>query len=315
MRIAVLRALQLGDFLVAVPALRALRRAYPAAHIALVALPWTRALVARFPRYIDELVEYPGVPARYDLVMQMHGDGSCTNAIALALGGKRTAGFYRRGNACPDRETFIEWDDHENEVLRCLRLAEKVGAHGESAELEFPLLQADIAEWRALGLGHYVCVHAGSQLPSRRWPAERFAAVADWLAARGYRVVLTGGTGEAPLAKSVESAMRAVPVNLVGKTSLGALGALVARARLVVCNDTSLSHIAAAMRTPSVVIACGSDPRRWAPLDRELHRVLHHDIECRPCMNAECPIGHPCALEVPAGAVIQEASRMLACAA
>ena len=315
MRIAVLRALQLGDFLVAVPALRALRRAYPMAHIALVALPWTRALVERFSRYIDELVEYPGAPADYDLVLQMHGDGSRTNAIALALGGKRTVGFYRPGNACPDRETFIEWDERENEVLRCLRLAEKAGAHDGTPALEFPLLEADIAEWRALGLGRYVCVHAGSQLPSRRWPPERFAAVGDWLAARSYRVVLTGSVGEAPLARKVETGMRAAAVNLVGKTSLGALGALVARARLVVCNDTSLSHIAAAMRTPSVVIACGSDPRRWAPLDRELHRVVYHDIECRPCMNAECPIGHPCALEVPTGTVIQEASRMLACAA
>jgi ADP-heptose:LPS heptosyltransferase len=315
MRIAVLRALQLGDFLVAVPALRALRRGYPAAHIALVALPWTRALVERFSRYIDELVEYPGAPADYDLVVQMHGDGSRTNAIALALNGKRTAGFYRSGTACPDPETFIEWDERENEVLRYLRLAEKLGGRGALPELEFPLLQADIVEWSALRLGNYVCVHAGSQLPSRRWPRERFAAIADWLAACGYEVVLTGGAGEAALVQDVERAMRARPLNLAGKTSLGGLGALVARAHLVVCNDTSLSHIAAAMRTPSVVIACGSDPRRWAPLDRQLHRVLYHDVECRPCMNAECPIGHPCALQVSSGTVIQELSRMLACAA
>jgi ADP-heptose:LPS heptosyltransferase len=306
MKIAVLRALQLGDFLVAVPALRALRRAYPEAHIALVALPWTAALLERFSRYIDELVEYPGVPAGYDLVLQMHGDGSRTNAIALALGGKRTAGFYRAGHPCPDPETFVEWDDRENEVLRCLRLAEKVGARSGTPELEFPLLQADMEEWSAFRLDDYVCVHPGSQLASRRWPPERFAAVADSLATRGHKVVLTGSAGEAALVGKVARAMRAVPLNLAGKTSIGALGALVARARLVVCNDTSLSHIAAAMRTPSVVIACGSDPRRWAPLERALHRVLFHDIECRPCMHAECPIGHPCALEVSTATVIQQ---------
>jgi len=307
MRIAVLRALQLGDLLVAVPALRALRHAYPSAHLALVALPWARTFVERFSRYVDELVEYPGAPADYDLVLQMHGDGSCTNAVALALGGKRTAGFYRPGNDCPDRELFVEWDDRENEVLRCLRLAERVGARTLAPQLEFALTRADLAEWAALRLSNYVVVHAGSQLPSRRWPAERFGAVADWLAKRGFEVVLTGTAGE-PV---VSSAAR----NLIGKTSLGALAALVARARLVVCNDTSVSHIAAAMRTPSVVIACGSDPRRWAPLDHRLHRVLWQDMECRPCMNADCPIGHPCALSISPVSVIKEASRMLACAA
>ena len=305
MRIAVVRALQLGDFLVAVPALRALRHAYWTAHIALVALPWTRALLERFSRYIDELVEYPGAPADYDLVIQMHGDGSQSNAVALGLGGKRTAGFYRRGNPCPDPETFLEWDDRENEVLRCLRLVERVGAPRGTPELEFPLLEDDIAEWSALRLSHYVCVHAGSQLPSRRWLPERFAAVADSLAARGDQVVLTGSAGEAALVQKVERAMRAPALNLAGKTSIGGLAALVARARLVLCNDTSISHIAAAMRTPSVVVACGSDPNRWAPLDRERHRVLYHDIACRPCMHAQCPIGHPCALEVKTATVLQ----------
>jgi ADP-heptose:LPS heptosyltransferase len=314
MRIAVLRALQLGDLLVAVPALRALRRAYPDAHISLVALPWAAAFVARFARYVDALEEYPGRPGNYDLVLQMHGDGSCTNAIALALGGKRTAGFYRRGDGCPDSESFIEWQDRENEVLRCLRLAERLGAEGPP-ELEFPLGEADWAEWRSFRLANYACVHVGSQLPSRRWPRERFAAVADALAARGLKVVLTGSAGEAPLVEEVARRMRAAPLNLAGKTTLGGLGALVARARLVVANDTSVSHIAAAMRTPSVIVACGSDPRRWAPLDQELHRVLWHDIECRPCMNAECPIGHPCALAISTGAVLNEINRTLACAA
>ncbi len=314
MRIAVLRALQLGDLLVAVPALRALRRAYPDAHVSLVALPWAASFVGRFARYVDALEEYPGRPGDYDLVLQMHGDGSCTNAIALALGGKRTAGFYRRGNDCPDPESFIEWEDRENEVLRCLRLAERVGAKG-TPELEFPLGEADWAEWRSFRLANYACMHAGSQLPSRRWPRERFAAVADALAARGLKVVLTGSAAEAPLVEEVARRTRAAPLSLAGKTTLGGLGALVARARLVVANDTSVSHMAAAMRTPSVIVACGSDPRRWAPLDQELHRVLWHDIECRPCMNAEGPIGHPCALAVPTGAVVNEINRMLACAA
>jgi ADP-heptose:LPS heptosyltransferase len=107
--------------------------------------------------------------------------------------------------------------------------------------------------------------------------------------------------------------MREPARDLAGCTTLGGLAALIARARLLVCNDTGVSHIAAAMRTPSVVIACGSDPKRWAPLDRELHRVLSHPVPCRPCAYAECPIGHGCALGIAARDVIRETTR-LACA-
>ncbi len=307
MRIAVLRALQLGDLLVAVPALRALRAAYPRAQVTLVGLPWAASFVERFARYLDQLVEFPGSPGGYDLVLQMHGDGSRTNAVAQRLGGRRTAGY-----ALEERPGFLRWDPHENEVLRWLRLVESVGVPPRGTQLEFPLSAAERDEWR---LANYACLHPGSQLPSRRWPPRRFAAVADALAARGLRVVLTGTQAEAAITSEVARAMTSAPLDLAGKTSLGGLGALIARARLVICNDTSVSHIAAAFGTPSVVVANGSDPRRWAPLERSRHRVLHHEVACRPCMHRECPIGHPCALGVTTGSVMAEVSRMLACAA
>jgi ADP-heptose:LPS heptosyltransferase len=307
MRIAVLRALQLGDLLVAVPAWRALRAAYPCARITLVGLPWAASFVARFHSYLDELAEYPGRPVGYDLVLQMHGDGSTTNAIAERLGGRRTAGY-----ALEAGPGFLRWDPRENEVLRWLRLVEAVGAPPRGTHLEFPLSEAERAQWR---LSSYACVHPGSQLPSRRWPPERFAAIGDALAARGLQVVLTGTEPEAPITGTVARAMRSRALDLAGRTSLGGLAALIARARLVVCNDTSVSHIAAAFGTPSVVVASGSDPRRWAPLERSRHRVLHHEVACRPCMHRECPIGHPCALGVTTGSVMAEVSRMLACAA
>jgi ADP-heptose:LPS heptosyltransferase len=86
---------------------------------------------------------------------------------------------------------------------------------------------------------------------------------------------------------------------------------LIERARLVICNDTGISHVAAAVRTPSVIVCCGSDFRRWAPLDHERHRVLHHPVECRPCAYASCPIGHLCADGVSAEWVAAEARCML----
>jgi ADP-heptose:LPS heptosyltransferase len=334
MKIAVFRALQLGDLLCAVPALRALDGAYPDAHITLIALPWARELAQRLP-YIDEFVEFPGFPSlpertpdlaaipgffstmrerHFDLAIQLHGSGELTNPLAVLMGAKRSVGYYRAGNYCPDPQSFFEWREAEHEVLRWLRLMELVGVTPRGAQLEFPLREQDWQAVRSLHLQHYAVIHAGSQLPSRRWPPERFAAVGDALAADGLKIVLTGTVGEQPLTREVRQRMREPVLDLAGRTTLGGLAAVIARARLLVCNDTGVSHIAAATKTPSVVVACGSDPKRWAPLNRNLHRVIYHDVPCRPCAHRECPIGHPCALGVPARDVIRETTR-LACAA
>jgi ADP-heptose:LPS heptosyltransferase len=338
MRIAVFRALQLGDLLCAVPAFRALRATHPSTSITLVGLPWARELAARLDRYLDGFIEFPGFPglperacaasllpaffrgmrqAGFDLVIQMHGDGRLTNPIAALMGGRTTGGYYRAGRYCPDAEACIEWRDDEHEVHRWLRLVEHLGAPSKGSHLEFPLREQDWREVDALRLAglRYAVVHPGAQLPSRRWPAERFAEVADELAADGLHVVLTGTLAEEPLVQRVKRAMRQPAIDLSGRTSLGGLAAVVAKARLVVCNDTGVSHVAAAMRTPSVVIASGSDARRWAPLNRELHRVLWHDVPCRPCAHVECPTAHECARGVSAHDVVEAVRRVEACAA
>jgi ADP-heptose:LPS heptosyltransferase len=336
MKIAVFRALQLGDLLCAVPAVRAIRGAYPEARIALVGLPWAREFAMRFSRYFDGFVEFPGFPGlperrpdfafvpqffqqaaeqRFDLVLQMHGSGELANPLAVLMGGALTAGFYRPGHYRPDAQRFFEWRDDEHEVLRWNRLVRSLGIDPRGTELEFPLAERDWAEWRGLRLGDYAVLHAGSQLPSRRWPAERFAEVGDELASEGLRIVLTGTTRESSLTTQIKKLMREPALDLAGRTTLGGLAAVIARARLLVCNDTGVSHVAAATRTPSVVVACGSDPRRWAPLDRELHRVLYHEIGCRPCTYRECPIGHPCALNISVRSVVEETRKALLCAA
>ena len=336
MRIAVLRALQLGDLLCAVPALRALRHAYAEAQITLIGLPWAKELASRLRAYVDDFIEFPGFPGMpertpdvavmadffrlarargFDLAIQLHGSGELTNPITALLGARTSAGHYRSGQWCPDRERFYEWRDDEHEVLRWLRLLERLGIAPRGTHLEFPLREIDWHEWRALRLHDYAVIHAGSQLASRRWLPERFAEVGDALAAEGLRLVLTGTAAEASLTARVQRAMREPALDLTGRTTLGVLGALIARARLLVCNDTGVSHLAAALGTPSVVVACGSDPRRWAPLNRELHRVLAAEVPCRPCAHRECPIGHPCAIRVSAGDVIAETRKALLCAA
>lgn len=298
-RIAVLRALMLGDLLCAVPALRAFRAGFPDAEIVLVGLAWARALAARFDRYLDGFLELPGFPGlpeeeprvgelprfleraqgmRFDLAVQLHGNGAVTNPLAVLLGARRTAGFYVPGSFCPDEELFVPYPEEGHEVDRLLRLPEALGLPLAGHELEFPLTAADHDELADLApdlaRGGYACLHPGARLESRRWPPERFAGVADALAARGLDVVLTGSAGEAPLTRAVAERMEAPALDVAGATSLGALAALLDGARVLVSNDTGVSHLAAALPVPSVVVVTASDPARWAPRDRALHRVV-----------------------------------------
>ena len=338
-RVAMFRALQLGDLLCTVPALRALRGALPEAEITLVGLPWAGGFVQRFSAYLDRFVAIPGWPGlperptepaaipaflagmqaqQYDLVLQMHGSGGVTNPLAALFGGGRTAGYVEPGAYAPDPELFMPYPHGEHEVRTHLRLMEFLGIRGHGEELEFPVLPADAAELAAalgdqsLTRDAYACLHPGARAASRRWPAERFAAVGDALAARGLRIVLTGSAEERTVTGAVARAMHTPPLDLAGRTSLGALALLTRDAALVVTNDTGMSHIAASVHTPSVVLALAADPARWAPLDQRRHRVVMHPVECRPCGLTVCPIGHPCATGIMPDEVIAAADTVLA---
>lgn len=288
----------LGDMLCAVPALRAFRTGWPEAEIVLVGLAWARAFAERFDHLVDGFLELPGFPGlpetpvriaeipaflaeaharRFDLVVQLHGSGRLTNTLAYLLGGRRTAGFHPPGEPAPDDELFVPYPDEGHEIHRLLRLPAHLGLPVDGDRLEFPLRASDEEELARvapdLRAGKYACVHPGAS-SAERWPPDRFAAVADALQARGLRVVLTGSGPETEVTRRVSELMRAPALDLAGRTLLGALAALLAGARVLVSNDTGVSHLAAALRVPSVVVITTSDPDRWAPLDRELHRVV-----------------------------------------
>ncbi|WP_434415980.1 glycosyltransferase family 9 protein [Nannocystis pusilla] len=300
--VVVMRALPgLGDFLCATPALRALRAALPRARITLLGLARTRELVARYPHLVDDLLEFPGFPGlpetpadvralpdflravqgRFDLALQMHGDGLVSNIFVQLLGARASAGFYAPPQPCPDPATFVLYpgDFAEPRILLALLAALGIEARGE--RLEFPLAPGDAHQCDALlqaaGLSPdaaFAVVHPGAAEPHRRVDPGVLGQVADGLVTRGLAVVLTGAADEADLAAAVRRHAGRDLVDLVGRTGLGSLGALVERARLVVAGDTGVSHLASALSTPSVVVFRSTAPGRWAPLDRERHRVV-----------------------------------------
>lgn len=337
-RIVVFRALMLGDLLCAVPALRALRRGHPQASITLIGLPWAKAWVERLAA-VDHFIEFPGHPElperpcdvhalpgflaavqaeRFDLALQLHGSGPVVNPLVATFGARHCAGFYNAQAWRPpaDAAAFAPWPERGPEILRLLSLTDWLGLERDGTGLEFTLRPEDrealAALWPGLREGRpYVCLHAGAQLPSRRWPLERFAEVGNRLAAQGLTVVLTGTTQERELVEALSAAIQYPTVNLAGRTTLWTLGALLEGAAHLVCNDTGVSHVAAALGTPSVVVASGSDVARWAPLDALRHAVLWQPMACRPCAHAICPVGHGCATAIGVAEVMQALARPL----
>nr|WP_315393650.1 glycosyltransferase family 9 protein [uncultured Duganella sp.] len=300
--VAVFRALHLGDMLCAVPALRALRAALPHARIALVGLPWAAQFVRRYSAYLDEFIAFPGHPdlpeqavlpyaqegfyaamreRRFALALQMHGSGEVTNGIVGAFGARLHAGYGQPGRSLCAAMHALPYQRHGAEPLRWLRLVRWLGADLADDRLEFPLTPEDWSELgrtgvaSGLGAGSYACVHAGARTRDKCWPPSHFAEVADRLAFdHGLQIVLTGASNEADLAAAVARRMHVPAINATVPMSIGAMAALMRGARLLICNDTGVSHIAAGLGLKSVVVFSRADIGRWAPLNRRRHRCI-----------------------------------------
>jgi ADP-heptose:LPS heptosyltransferase len=204
------------------------------------------------------------------------------NELISELGAAATAGFHPRWERCPNGPAFLAYPDDEPEIRRHLALMDLIGAPSQGEDIDFPLYPEDARKAKLLLDDHgvqedpYICMHVGG-ISGGRWPVDRFAYVAEGLASKGIRVVLTGVAEERDQAARVTEGVPSA-ANLCGLMSLGAYGAVIAGARLVVCNDTSASHLATARAVPSIVIT-RSDDRRWAPLDGERHRVVLHNTD------------------------------------
>lgn len=138
------------------------------------------------------------------------------------------------------------------------------------------------------GGGPLVALVPGSNAPARRWPADRFAALARGLLADGCRVVVVGGAPEAGLtARIVNDAPGSRDEG--GRTDLAGLAALLALCHVVVTNDTGPMHLAAAVGAPTVTLWGPSDPNEVAPRWGRQVGVAGADIPCRPCFKNHCP--------------------------
>jgi len=260
----VLRALKLGDLLVAVPAIRGLRRAFPDHRLVLATTGWLEPVVGLIGG-IDELLAVPGLdedlpyrPGDVDVAVNLHGSGGRSRDMVDALQARVTMAHRVAGR--PDGPGMPGWRDDLHERERWVRL---VGAYGVAADPGDVRLA--VPQRRPMRPAASV-LHIGAAYGSRRWPAERFAHVAAALAADGHDVVFTGGGAERARALGIASAANQDASRvLAGLTSLEELAALIASARVVISADTGAAHLASAYGRPSVVLFGPAPVAEWGP--------------------------------------------------
>ena len=322
-RIAVLRPNAIGDFVFALPALHALKQTYPQAELVLIGKAWHRAFLAGRPGPVDRVAVIPAVPGvgapfdagndgdhdagagairretalfvermrgeRFDLALQMFGGGLYSNPFLMQLGARLTVGL--RAADAPALDRSLPYREPVNRRLALLEVAGLAGAWPGPLPLpELAVTDIDrhkaaqaLAPSAALSGRRLVVLQPGATDPRRRWPAERFAALGDLLAEAGMQVAVNGGPDEAALVRAVTDGMRRPATALAGVLDLGGLCGLLARAALVVSNDTGPLHLALALGVPSVGIFWLTNLLEGAPLRPS---GLHAALSVRTC----CPV-------------------------
>lgn len=321
-RILLIKPSSLGDIVHALPVLAGLRASFPQAHIAWLigssfaslleghplldeVIPFDRRRYGRLWRDPRVAWEFAGFlrglrRRRFDLVLDLQGLLR-SGIMALASGAPRRIGFarsrepagvfYTQRVACPPAV--------EHAVDRNVHLARAAGVTIE--RIEFPLALRD-AERRdaarllaedGLAAGEsYVAVLPGARWPSKRWSPQQFAKLIDLLQAeRAGRCVLLGGAEERDTAGQIANGCASRPIDLVGRTSLRQLVALLAGAERVVCVDSGPMHIAAALGRPLVALFGPTNPARTGPYSPRA-RVVTNPVPCAPCYRRICPLGH-----------------------
>ena len=324
-RILVLRLDLIGDLVLSLTVVRALKRAYPDAEIDLLAVPASGKIALHDPD-LHEVIGYdPNIWRRpqallrwnnwrelrtllkrlrarhYDLAVSVFGPWAAT--LAVLSGAPRRVGFGRESyfGFMTDSVPGRHWKpgDTKHEVDYCLQLAQKAGATVTSED-RIPRLYVEPEAQQAVArlLGE-VGVQEGEDRPliachvssnngqSKRWPLPYWATLLDRLIREQQaRVVLTGAVADLPLIEQITGRMREQPINLAGKTSLPQLAALLQRANLMISGDSGPMHIAAAVGTPLIALHGPTDPAQSGPVSPKA-TILRSPIWCSPCYRAK----------------------------
>jgi len=346
-RILILRPDHLGDLLFATPALRALRKALPRAHIALMVGPWGQEIARRNP-YVDQVLicEFPGFERRpkasplapyrklltakrlltgqrFDLAIVLRFDFWWGALLVYLAGIPRRLG-YEVAECAPFLSQALAYEGVAHEVERNTALIGMVAGVGQPGPLEFWVREEDRAfaksylAARDVGEGEpVVSIHPGAGAPVKLWRNEAWAWLGDRLAQEeGVKILITGSANEEKLVQAIAQKMTTPPMISAGETGLGQLAALLERSALVIGPDSGPLHLAVALGVPTVHLYGPVDVRTFGPWgERSRHKVLVADMHCIPCNRLDYPeeelAEHPCVRQILEEEVLKAARTLL----
>lgn len=313
LKIAVLRANALGDFIFALPALEALQKTYPNAAITLLGKKWHKEFLENRPSPISSVTVIPPFPGvgelndfipdkgvlenffcgirkeKFDIAIQLQGGGKFSNVFIKNIGAILTIGLKTPDAISLDKT--IPYIYYQNEYIRYLEVVGLIGATTNKIDPFVAVTAKDIKNIMSIYSNYnhpFVVLHPGASDLRRRWAPENFAKIGDFLTRRGYSVVITGTSSESIIAREVVKHMKTSAINLCGKLSLSELTGLLYLARLVISNDTGPFHLSYALKTPTIGIFWCGNMINGAPLTREKTRTLISWITQCPICNTNC---------------------------
>lgn len=302
-----------GDAVMTLPAMMAIRETYPDAHITVVANPLVGQLLENHPG-CDEVIVYNkrkehagvlGMLRFASLLRRQKFDCAVLFQYAIEAALMATlAGIPRRIGFTTDSRRFllthpvpfgeVEKNIHQTDAF--LRIVNHYEISTEKKVQTLALLEHE-REWAKSQLPEspVVVINPGAAYgAAKRWYPERFAAVGDFLAKEyGMTSVLTGGPGEVEIGRDIAAAMQSPVLNFIGQTSVREMMSLIDAASLMITNDSGPMHVGAAFNVPIVAVFGPTNHTTTSPFS-DNYRIVRHNVECSPCMLRECPIDHRC---------------------
>ena len=309
-----------GDMVISLPALEAVREIFPESTITVLARPWVIPLLENH-RAVDRIMplekgrgcladlgEIIAVSRKirsmgFDLAILFQN--AFEAALLAYMGGVRFRIGYNtdwRGPLLTHSVVMDEGISRLHQVEYYLSILRAMGWEAKTRDPALSVGESDMdsihAELLAEGIGRddlVIGLSPGAIFGSaKRWPPERFAVVGDWAAERwGCKVAVMGSRGEQEICAAVACSMKNRPVNMCGKTNLRSAVALIKRCRYFVTNDSGLMHVGAALGVPMVAVFGSTDHLATGPRSSKA-RVVRHEVECAPCLRPVCPTDHRC---------------------
>jgi len=319
------------------PVIRHLRKLYPDAYIAMMVRPENHDVVDNNPD-LNEVILYdkygfqksfPGTvkfafglrKKRFDTAIALHPTNRVHIMLKLAGIPERIGYDKKTGWLLTKRIAHFKQEGGMHEADYNFDLLERAGFDVDGADRR-PYMFTDDGDRRlvdtvmrdqAIG-GDIIALHAGASCPSKRWPPERFAALADELNGKGYSIVLVGGDETRSFSDRVTQMAKTRVADITGMLLVGELAEFLSRCRLFISNDSGPVHIASAVNTPVVAIFGRKDPGlspgRWGPLGgRDV--ILHKDVGCEVCLAHDCDKGFECLKAITVEEVIEASEKVL----